>query len=137
MSAIDAAALAVVVLAGVYLLGLGAASLLAPTHAQRFLLGFASSMKMHLLEQFMRLAVGAALIVHAPQMPMPEAFRLFGQVLLLTAAALLLTPWRLHQRFARRVVPLFTRHVAWLGAVSLAIGGGLLGAVAFGGAQPS
>jgi uncharacterized protein YjeT (DUF2065 family) len=51
-------------------------------------------------------------------------------VLLVTTAGLLIVPWRWHHRFAQRVVPLFTRYIALIGLVSLAIGGLILWAVA-------
>ena len=129
MSLVEALALIVVVLAGVYLLALGVASIFTPAKASRFLLGFASSASVHFLELFLRLAVGAALVVHAPRMPSSGAFSLFGWVLIVTTACLLIIPWRYHQRFAQRVVPLLTRYVALIGLVSLAVGGFLLWAV--------
>lgn len=131
---IETFALAVVVLSGLYLLALGAASLLAPARAGRFLLGFAGSLPIHILEMFLRCLVGAALVLYAPRMYLSGAFHLFGWVLLLTALGLLLLPWRWHQRFARRVVPPVTGHMAVVGLVSLALGGLILAAVVRGSA---
>lgn len=129
MPPLETFALAVVVLASLYLLALGAASLLVPARSSRFLLGFASSAFAHFTELFLRFAVGAALVIHAPRMSLPGAFSLFGWVVLVTTACLLIIPWQWHHRFAQRVVPLFTRYVALIGLVSLAIGGLLLWAV--------
>ena len=132
MSLLEVLALAVVVLAGAYLLALGVASLFSPMRASQFLLGFASSRSVHFVEMFLRVVVGAALVLHAPRMSLSGAFSLFGWVLVVTTACLLLLPWQWHHRFARQAVPLFTRHIALIGLVSLAIGGLILGAVARG-----
>lgn len=134
MSLLETFGLAVVVLAGSYLLALGAASLLVPTRASRFLLGFAGTRALHFTELFLRFVVGAALVLYAPHMFLSGAFNLFGWVLLVTTAVLLIIPWQWHHRFAQQVVPFFTRYVALIGLVSLAIGGLILWAVARGSA---
>jgi len=131
---IEALALAVVVLAGLYLLVLGAASLAAPVRASRFLLGFAASGPIHFAELLLRFVVGAAFVLASPRMPLSGAFNFFGWVLLVTTACLLLVPWGWHRRFARNAVPHATRHMTLLGAASLALGGFILAAVARGSA---
>ena len=130
MSLIEAFALAVIVLAGVYFFALGLASLLLPKRASQFLLGFASSPTVHFAELFLRFAVGAALVLYAPRMFLSGIFNLFGWVLLVTTVCLLLIPWRWHRRFAQHAVPRATRHIALVGLASLAIGGLILAAVA-------
>lgn len=135
MTLVETVALFVVVQAGVYLLALGVISLVRPALASRFLLGFAGSAGAHYTELSLRLLVGGALVVQAPQMAFSAGFDLFGWVLLATSASLLLMPWRWHQRFAQRVVPRATRYIALLGLVSAALGGGLLAAVLVGSAS--
>ncbi|OGT56122.1 MAG: hypothetical protein A3E01_17820 [Gammaproteobacteria bacterium RIFCSPHIGHO2_12_FULL_63_22] len=132
---IEILALAVVVLAGLYFIVLAAASLFFPALAGRFLLGFATSAFKHYAEMSLRVAVGIALIVQAPRMLFSSAFSLFGWLLLVTTAGLLLVPWQWHQRFAQRVVPMATRHITLVGLVSLVLGGLMLVAVARGGAN--
>jgi hypothetical protein len=122
-------ALVVVLLVALFLVGLGAASLLVPDRASRFLLGFASSASAHFAEMLLRLVAGAALVQYAPNMRFASAFSLFGWVLLVTTACLLLVSWRWHRRFAQRAVPLFTRYIALIGLVSLTFGGLVLFAV--------
>lgn len=134
MSLIEVFALAVVVLSGVYLLALGAASLLVPAGAIRFLLAFASSQAVHFAELFLRFVVGAALVLFAPRMFLSGIFSFFGWLLLVTTACLLFVPWRWHHSFAQQAVPRATRHIALVGLASLAIGGLILGAVACGSA---
>lgn len=134
MSLIEVFALVGIVLAGVYLFALGLASLLVPERASQFLLGFASSLTVHLIELFLRFVVGAALVLYAPRMFLSGVFSLFGWVLLVTTVCLLLIPWRWHRRFAQQAVPRATRHIALVGLASLAIGGFILAAVARGSA---
>ncbi len=131
---IEVLARTVVVLVGLYFIALAAVSLLAPTRANRFLLGFADSALKHYAELFLRFVVGAALLVSAPRMLLPDVFTLFGWVLLVTTAGLLLIPWRWHQRFAHWAVPRATRHIALIGLASLALGGFILAAVVRGSA---
>jgi hypothetical protein len=134
MSFLEAFYLVVVVLAGMYLLVLGSVSLFFPARASKFLLGFASSGLVHFTELFLRCVAGAALVLHAPRMALAGAFTFFGCVLLVTTAGLLLVPWRWHQRFALQFVPLYTRYIALIGLVSLALGGLILWAVVRGSA---
>ncbi len=134
MLLIEVLALIAIVLTGLYLLGLGAAALVAPAKASRFLLGFASSLPIHFVELSLRLLVGAALVVYAPRMFLSGAFNLFGWVLLITTASLLLVPWRWHQRFAQFAVPRVIHHIALVGLASLVIGGSILVSVARGSA---
>ena len=121
--------MALVVLAGAYFIGLGGLSLFAPHRASRFLLGFAASPAKHYAEMAARLVVGGALVLQAPRMSFPGAFHLFGWVLVVTTACLLLVPWQWHRRFAERVVPAATRYITLVGMVSLALGVLLLAAV--------
>lgn len=131
---IEILALAAVVLAGLYLLALGAASLVAPVRASRFLLGFASSQSLHFVELLLRFVVGAAFVLSAPRLPLSGAFSFFGWVLLVTTVCLLLVPWRWHRRFAQHAVPHATRYITLVGVASLALGGLILAAVSRGSA---
>ena len=131
---IEVLALAAVVATGLYLLALGAASLLAPSRAANFLLGFAGTPFRHFLELALRLVVGSALILLAPRMYLSAAFNLAGWVLLATTACLLLIPWRWHHRFAQRTVPLAMQHLILVGCASLVCGGLVLAAVVCGSA---
>lgn len=131
MSLIETLAFAVIVGAALYLLAFGAASLVVPVQAERFLFGFASSQQVHILELFLRFVVGAALILYAPRMVFPDAFNLFGWVLLVTTACLLLVPWRWHRRFAQYVAPRVARHITSIGWASLVMSGLIFWAVAW------
>ncbi len=132
MTLIEALALVIVVLTGLYLLALGAASLVVPARASRFLLGFAGSPTAHYTELLLRLVVGAAFVLYSPRMALSGAVQFFGWILLGTTACLLFVPWRWHHRFAQRTVPLAIRHLTLVGLASLAMGGLVLAAVALG-----
>jgi hypothetical protein len=119
----------VVALTGLYFTALGVTVLTRPDRATRFLLGFAGSPAAHYTELSVRLVVGAALVLAAPQLIFSGAFKLFGWVLLGTTACLLLVPWRWHQRFAQQAVPRAIRHIALIGVASLALGGFMLAAL--------
>lgn len=126
----DAIAAVVVALAGLYFAGLGAASLLYPARASRFLLGFAGSPRVHYIELLLRLMVGAALIVHAPRMPYAPVFGTFGWLLVTTTAILLVAPWRWHRHFAQLAVPMALPYIALIGLASMLLGGVILAAFA-------
>ncbi len=111
-----------VLLTGLYFLGLAVMVFAAPDRAGRFLLSFAGTPFAHFLEMALRLAVGAAFVIRAPLMMFPEAFNLFGWVLVVTTACLLAVPWRWHRRFAQRVVPQAIRRLRLVATVSLALG---------------
>jgi hypothetical protein len=116
-------ALAVVLLAGSYLAVLGAVAAIAPAKARGFLQSFAGSARAHYIELVVRLGIGWAFVVRAPEMLFANAFSLFGWVLLTTTAVLLVVPWRWHQRFAQQTVPRAMRHLGLVAAASLAGGG--------------
>ena len=99
---IGAMSVVLLALTAAYLLGLGACALVRPAWARRFLLGHASSPRLHYLELALRLLVGGALLVRAPAMPWPQAFTFVGGVLVVTTLVLALVPWRRHQAFAHK-----------------------------------
>lgn len=102
---------AVVLAFGLTLIGLAAWILAVPERAAKFLRGFASSARAHYTEQVLRLIAGAAVVVFAAEMRFASAFRVFGWLLVVTAAGLLLMPWRWHRRFGEWAIPLAIRHI--------------------------
>lgn len=104
----DELAAVIVALAGTWLIGLAGAAAAKPDVIKRFFDKFASSAFTHFLEMFVRLVVGTAFVIYAPQMRFSVIFTAFGWLLIVTTAVLLLVPWRLHRRFAERSLPLVT-----------------------------
>ena len=119
---LEALALMFVVLTGLYFFVLAAASLLAPAKAGRYLLGFAGSPLVHYIELFVRLLVGAALLIYAPCMFATAVFSFFGWLLITTTACLLVLPWQWHHRFAQHAVPRAMPYIKVIGICSLALG---------------
>ena len=58
-----------VLLTGLYLIGLAVALFLSPARAKRFLGGFASSAFTHYLELVLRLIAGGAILLYASELP--------------------------------------------------------------------
>jgi len=129
----DLLASTLVVLAGLYLIGLAVAALLSPAQAARFLAGFASSAFTHYLELVLRLMVGAALLQYAPQMLFSGFFVICGWILVVTTLGLFAVPWRWHHRFAQWSVSRATRHLRPIAAASFMFGGVILASVILGG----
>lgn len=119
----------IVVLVGLFLGGLGVGAWFAPDRVRRFLLGMAQTPARHGVELVVRLLSGAAFLVVGLQAPGLRGFQVFGAVLLLTTAVMVLIPWQRHRDFARRSVPRALRALPLLGAVSLAGGVAILAAM--------
>lgn len=115
----------IVVLAGIWLIGLAAVAVTKPDVVRQFLDKFASSAFTHFLEMFVRIVVGAAFVVYSPQMKLPTIFLGFGCLLILTSAVLLFVPWKIHRRFADRHLPMVMNRM-WLFAAASSIGGGMI-----------
>ena len=112
-----------VVAFGVFLVGLAVLIAVKPQLAERFLRSFASSARTHYAEQSLRLIAGGAMASFAPSMWYPHVFMLLGWMLAITAAVLLLLPWRWHHEFGKRTMPLVIGHMRLfaLGAFALGI----------------
>lgn len=123
---LDVLARLVVAATSLYLVGLGVLALARPDRVEVFLLRLAQTPTAHYAELAARAVVGAAFWAVADASHFPEAFRLFGGVLLVTTAVLALLPWRVHRRFARRTVPRALRFVGWIGAASLGLGAAMI-----------
>jgi hypothetical protein len=121
-----------VLLAGLYLVGLAAFALVSPQRAKLFLSSFASSAFAHFFELCVRLVIGAALVLYAPQMMFSRLFVVFGWTIVMTTIGLFAVPWRWHHRFANWSVPFATRNMALFALGSLAGGVFVLLAVALG-----
>lgn len=122
-----------VLLTGLYLIGLAVVLLLSPARASQFLSGFASSAFTHYLELVLRLIVGGAILLYAPQMLFSGFFVIVGWVLLVTTVALLAVPWQWHHRFAQWGVPYATRSSRLVAVASFVFGGFILASVILGG----
>ncbi len=94
-----------------------------PQSMKQYLLAFASSQRLHLLELLIRLCIGASFwLISGPLQAsvLKSLLEGFALILLLTSTVLLLLPWHWHQRFAASTVPKALPFLPWLG-VSAAI----------------
>ena len=114
------------------LTGFAVLSFARPAKVVGFLHSFASSARAHYTEQLARLLIGSALVVRAPEMWQPSAFRALGWLIVATAIALMLLPWRWHHRFAQWAIPMVIRHLRLYALVVLAFAGLLIYAMFFG-----
>ena len=112
----------IVVLAGIWLIGLAAVAVARPELVKQFFGTFASSAFAHFLEMFMRITVGVAFVIYSPQMKFSAIFAGFGWLLILTTVVLLFVPWKIHRRFADRSLPMVMDRMKLFAIVS-AIGG--------------
>jgi hypothetical protein len=111
---------------GLFLIGLAASIFIAPSNAEGFLKGFASSALTHYTEQGIRMVVGAAIITFASSMRYPELFRLFGWLLIVSTAGLLLIPWQWHNKFASLVMPPVFRRMRLFALAAFVLGAFIL-----------
>jgi len=116
----------VVVGFGLFLIGLAAWIVTAPSRAEGFLKAFASSALTHYTEQGTRLIVGVAMITFAGSMRYPELFRLFGWLVIVSTAGLLLIPWQWHNKFAGLVMPPVFRRIGLFALGAFALGAFIL-----------
>lgn len=121
-----------VIVAGIWLIMLGVAAIGTPERARQFLEGFARSAFAHFLEVFIRIVIGAALVIYAPQMKFAPVFSVFGWLLISTSVILVFVPWRSHRRFADLAVPFATARLPLFGLFSLAGGMFILASAYFG-----
>jgi hypothetical protein len=112
----------IVVLFGFLLCGMSLLIFLRPEAAEGFFNTFASSIQAHFSEQIVRLVVGMALMMFAPSMTWPSVFNGLGLLIAVTAIALMLTPWRIHQRFAIWVMPIVYQYFKIFAGAAFALG---------------
>ena len=122
----------IVILFGLYLLGLAGLALVRPASATAFLQAHASSPKAHYAELVLRLLVGIALVRHSPLMAAPTAFLVFGWVLIVSTTVLALLPWTVHRKIAERSVPLVASRPAAFAAAAALLGVAVIAGLALG-----
>jgi hypothetical protein len=122
-------ATAVIVAFGLFLIALTGVVIANAPLAERFLMSFASSARTHYAEQAVRMLVGVSLVVLSPAMWQTSVFRVVGWATVISSAVLILLPWRLHQRFGLRVLPVLVRHMRLYAFAVFAFGALLLYAV--------
>ena len=106
----------------IFLITLGVAAFVKPGLFGGFLSGFAQSAQVHFLEMAVRLLLGTSFLFCARTVYYGMAFQVLGWMLLLTTGVLVLIPWKIHQQFARRVVPPALKYTPLIGSTSIGVG---------------
>lgn len=119
---IETTALAIVVLVGLFQLGLAVVCFFLPKTTVSFLGAFANSAKAHYLEMALRLVAGGAFVISAPVMRFPTAFLIFGWAMVASTVVLLILPWRMHQQFAEKYAAPVIGKARLMGVFALALG---------------
>jgi hypothetical protein len=107
---------------GLFLVGLAILITARPSRAEKFFRAFASSALTHYTEQAVRLIVGAAVVIRSESMRYPELFNVFGWLVIVSTAALLVIPWRWHNKFATLVMPPVFRRMKLFAFGAFALG---------------
>ena len=107
---------------GVFLIGVTVVVFAKPAVAEGFFNSFASSARTHYIEQAVRLLVGASLIIHSASMWQAKAFWFVGWAIVLSSLALILTPWQWHHHFGEKVRPKLIRRMKVYAVGLLAFG---------------
>jgi hypothetical protein len=107
---------------GLFLVGLAILITARPSRAEKFFRAFASSALTHYTEQAVRLIVGAAVVIRSESMRYPELFNAFGWLVIVSTAALLVIPWRWHNKFATLVMPPVFRRMKLFAFGAFALG---------------
>ncbi|KAA3641545.1 MAG: hypothetical protein DWP95_06680 [Proteobacteria bacterium] len=92
---------------------------LRPALVRNFFDLFAATKQAHFIEQMIRLVVGLSLIRFAEMMKYSGLFYAFGWLIVVTSLLLIVLPWRWHQKFAQRVIPVVKKHLKVYGMLSL------------------
>lgn len=114
-----------VLVAGLWLIGLAVVTFVKPEAVKAFFGKFASSSLTHLVEMILRLVVGVAFVIYAPQMKFAIVFTAFGWLLIVTTTVLMFVPWKLHKKFADRSLPMMYEWLTVFGVVSF-LGGAFI-----------
>ncbi len=116
----------IVMASGIWLIGLAASMVVIPARTAAFLASFASSARAHYTEQVLRLIAGGAIVIFAAETRFPDLFRIFGWLVVLTAAGLLLMPWQWHHRFGKWAIPLAVGYLKLYAFGAFALGAFIL-----------
>ena len=96
----DIAALIVIVTSGAWLIAVALLMALQPNRFLHLLSLTASSWRVNLTEQGLRLVAGAALVIRADVSKLPMLFQVGGWFVVASSVVLLLMPLRLHAAYA-------------------------------------
>lgn len=115
----------VIVIFGLYLIGLLIITILNKKIAVSYFSSFASSARAHYLEQILRLIIGVSMLSFSKSMLYARFFEIFAWIIIFSTIVLILIPWTWHNRLGKRVIPLTIQHLNFY-AVSASILGAFI-----------
>ncbi|WAC01850.1 hypothetical protein N7U66_18585 [Lacinutrix neustonica] len=106
----------IVILFGLFIIFIGFVMLFAPNKARATLRKAGSTNVINYTEITLRLIPAIALIIHSEASKIPEAFQLFGWIMVVTSLILYFIPRKAHHRFSMKssdvLKPLYIRRIA-------------------------
>ena len=90
----------IVILFGVFLIGVGLLMLLSPTNSREYLRKAGSTNLINYSEITVRMIPAAGLVLYSELSKYPEIFRVFGWFMIATSLVLYLVPRRIHHKYA-------------------------------------
>lgn len=93
-------ALCILALSGLWLVAVGAAMALRPAYCLQVLALTASTWRVNVTEQGLRLGAGVAMVVRAPLSKLPLLFDIAGWFIIVSSLVLLVLPLRWHAGYA-------------------------------------
>jgi uncharacterized membrane protein YfcA len=90
----------IVILFGVFLIGVGVLMLLTPIKAREYLRKAGSTNFINYFEITIRMIPATGLVIYSEFSKFPEIFKLFGWFMIVTSLVLYFVPRRIHHKFA-------------------------------------
>ena len=90
----------IVIIFGIYLIGVGLLMLLSPTKAREYLRKAGSTNLINYSEITIRMIPAAALVIYSGLSKYPEIFKLLGWFMIATSVVLYFVPRRFHHKYA-------------------------------------
>ena len=98
----------IVILFGIFLIGVGVLMLLKPTKAREYLRKAGSTNLINYKEITIRLIPAAALVLYAEHSKFPDIFTYLGWFMIVTSLVLYVVPRKLHHNYALRSAEILT-----------------------------
>jgi hypothetical protein len=98
----------IVILFGMFLIGVGLFMLISPARARKYLRKAGSTNLINYAEITIRMIPAAALVISAEVSRFPEIFRLLGWFMITTSIVLYFVPRRIHHNYALRCADILT-----------------------------
>lgn len=98
----------IVILFGIFLIGVGFLMLLKPTKAREYIRKAGSTNFINYFEITIRMIPAAGLVIYSEFSKYPEIFNIFGWFMIATSLVLYFVPRRIHHKYALRCADILT-----------------------------